>query len=663
MSDLKYTEKEQEHLEFFLKRKEQLMTARTSVFGQNVEDIWRQADEDYLPNRQMRRGRSRHGEDWGTSRKNVDSYIRAKDWRETGKTVSVLTKIQTALSILVTQNPQAVLSASSSRHEARQVLLSSLYERLWVDPRINTRSEVSKFIFNLAKYGWACGRRFHKKVVRKDIREILSFNPSTGEHVLSAGKDKTILDDVFFENKSPWSVWIDDLAKPNDPLSRRDWMWKEVYSIDEFQQVFGKFKNAKFVKGSNLTSSDEERKVVQERQYTSTDLVNVYFYENINDTFLVVAGDENVLVVDTPLPYLHKSLSLVDTLWMYRNTECPYGIGLPEVMRGDKNVFEKFRNMTIDQITASIYKSFFYNKVEQFNGEDAGDEMTIEPGRGYKVMNPKDMTFVEVPGPGQDAYRGLELCKNEIDNATGITPTLEGVVQGKTAFETSQAQNSALKRLSTPLENIKLALEWDALLAIDLMKQVYSEPKVYKLLDKHIIDQYLESINSDEDLFFTQGKDFFAMEYREFPLGLEKNETGIFEPSEDKKFFTIKPADLDWEGTIQIKAESLLQPSKALEREQALQLFNIITPLILDPQINVEAAKKPIKELLKVFEQDPKKWLPDAWLTGNAAQPSPMQPQMGEMPQLPQGQQLAPTPQMPTSPMGEMQMEAQANSL
>lgn len=616
-----YTKQEQEDKEFFLTRKAQLEAARTETL---IENVWRQADLDYTP----------HKLGYATKKKvlvenertEVSSYVNLQkdQWRSRDAKNDPYIKIQTAISILFDRNPEAVFDPASKRFEKNTAIMEHLYHRSWSDIKLGSKKELRKFIFNLAKYGWSPARRYYKQEIREGLNMVKEYSLQTDEFVFEK-KDKTDVDDVYFESKSPFDVWIDDMARPDDPRSRRDWMWREVFDKTKLEKQFAKSKNIELVQyGYNLPLGNEEDR--NNRQYTSTDLVEVFFYENrVKDKLMVYAGD--VLLVTMPLPSENKELSLIDTYWTYRSTESPYGIGLNEIMRLNKTALDKVRNMTIDQVVLSIYKMFLYSGSEQL-ADEGGENISLEPGKGKKVIDPKNITWSNIPGPGQDSYNMIEMLKNDMDDDTGITKTLEGEIEGKTAFETSQALQGALKRLGTPLRNIQSALEWDAYLTVSLIKMVYSVPRVQIFTDPDLISEYIAEVNDDQELYFMDEEgQFNALEYREFQLNIEQNQDGNFEASENKKFFMLRPSWLEWDGEITIRVESMVEMSKPLERQMKLEMSNILIPLIgqmAQSPIMQNAYIKPVKQILKLYNENPKDWLPVEWLSGQMGQPGMM---------------------------------------
>ncbi|KKK82299.1 hypothetical protein LCGC14_2804790, partial [marine sediment metagenome] len=229
----------------------------------------------------------------------------------------------------------------------------------------------------------------------------------------------------------------------------------------------------------------------------------------------------------------------------------------------------------------------------------------------------------------------IDRIKKDIDESSGITETLQGITTGNnTAFEIAQAKEAALKRLKTPLDNILDALNQEGYITVSLMQILYSIPEIIKVTDQQLIEDYLKDIQSDPELFERKPRmedgefvldengqpqeDFFARVFPEFPLNLEKDEKGNLMETQDTRIFRIKPKFLKWEGIINIKAQSILTPSKQVDKALDLEMFNMLIPLLSnDSQIYSKIAKS----LVKLYDKDPKEILPDSWLQEQAPQP------------------------------------------
>lgn len=611
------TEDQQESFDYFNTRIAQLHDFRKNHYGVDLDQLWAEADRDYVPHR------------LGTASKRVIATDEERGWRGTlvrlGSTnwqsdlaqSNPFIKIQTALSILIDQNPSGVFSAGAKKFQATTELIRQLYQRSWEIAR--SKSQLKLFVYNMAKYGWACARTYPLRKVNT-IKVLVEYNQEDPEKSVYKEKDVVEYNDIMRENLDPRNTWMDDMARPNDAMSVRDWSWRKVYPMSTAKALFGKYKRWEFVqKGGNTEETIGDKKD-RTQEKTETDLVEVYFYESKEkDLFMVIAN--SIPVVIDPLPISdekgNKKLSLWQGYWNVRHAESPYGIGVYESIRYDSSFLDRIRNMTIDQLVLSIYKMFFYQGTQALT--DTG-EITITPGKGKQILDPKNLKWLEVPGPGKDAYVGIEMFKKDIDEASGITDPLIGEVTGKTAFELAQAKESALKRMKTPLSNILDALDTEGYITIYLIQLLYSQPEVYQIADPVLADRYLKEINSDPELYERNEQMneetgelesvLSARVFPELPLNLEEGKDGTLIETDKTRFFRIKPRFLKWEGIITIKSQSLLTPSKQIDKALDLEMYQILLPLMAQPQ---ELYKKAAENIVKLYDKEPKDILPDFW--------------------------------------------------
>ncbi len=632
-NSVKHLSKEdKENFDYFQTRKEELQTFRSQDhYGINIEDLWADADRDYAPHRLGTIGKKVMVQDETKGWASTITKLGSSNWQSDISQPNPFIKITTAASILVDRNPTGVFSAGAKKYQSTSELQKQLYSRSWEIAK--SRQQLKLFVFNLAKYGFACGRTYPLKIKNNGIVEY---------------------DDVFRENLDPWNVWIDDMTLPNNSFSIRDWMWRKVYALDALKLEFGDSPNWKYVQAGGNTDEKATGNNSDSVKHTEKSLVEVFFYENkVKDLFIIEAN--GVPIMQEPLPIKDingsKKLTLWHTYWLLRHAQCIYGIGIYEAIRYDQSMLDRFRNMTIDQLTLSIYKMFFYQGTSTLN--ETGD-ITISPGVGKQALNPKDINWMEVPGPGAEAWKGIEMMQNDVDTVSGITDPLMGEITGKTAFEISQAKEAALKRLKTPLDNICDALETEAYITVCVNQLIYSEPEVYNIADPDLIEKYLKDVQSDPELF---GRDeqgnFQAKVYPEVPLNLQEDEKKNLVNTKETKFFRIKPGSLRWDGVISIKAESILTPSKQLDKTLELEMYNMLIPLLIQPP---EIYSKIGKAICKLYEKDPEDILPDSWLSDGAQDQElivPMPQQMDEEGNPIPGQG-APTmtsnPTMPTNP-------------
>lgn len=632
-------------------------------YGTDIEKVWADADKEYAPHRLGTTGSKKflvQDEDKGWRSALVS--LGASNWQSDVSFPGVYTKIQTALSLLIDQNPSGVFTPGAKKFEATTELTRQLYQRSWEVAK--SKQQLKLFVFNLTKYGWAAARTFPLKISRL-VKVLKEFNEENPEKSTYEDKEVIEYNDIFRENLDPWNAWVDDMARPNNVWSIRDWCWRKVYSYDQAKEEFGKYPNFKFVQPKALAETISKGGQTTKR-YKEKSLVEAYFYENkIRDLFYVRLNDIPIVIVPLPIEDSegNKKLSLWQAYWTLRHAESIYGIGIYEAIRYEQALLDRFRNMTIDQLTLAIYKMWFYQGTQ--NLTDTG-EISITPGRGKQLINPKDIAWLEVPGPGREAFEGMKMFRNDAQEASGITETLIGEVTGKTAFEVAQAKESALKRLKTPLDNILDALQQDGYITVSLMQLIYSIPEVRKIVDPEVIDRYLREVQGDADLFRqtpsvdeegNATSNFEALLFPEFPLNLEEDERGNLIETQETRFLRIKPRFLRWEGIINIKPQSILTPSKQLDKALELEMWNILIPLMVQPpEIYLKAAQS----IVKLYDKDPKDVLPDFWLAPVEDQSLivPQEPggveSQGGLPRQPPGeaQRLTSSPSLPAQPQG-----------
>jgi len=568
-------------------------------YRKKYEQIWNKADVAYIPHSLNEKGKKILVSDDELGWRSTQITLGSDKWQEDSISPNPYIKIQTALGIIVDRNPTGIFSPGSKKYQKNTPLIQNLYARSWDIAK--SKEQLKLFVFNQAKYGIGIARTFPLKLERQG-------------HVY--------YDDIFRENLDPRTVWLDNNTKPGNKFSCNDWIYYKDYDWDRFVEQFGHLENFKYVK---ITSANKEN----EDDDNDNEKVRVWFYENLSRDNFFVQTDDNIVLVneELPQPVKNKRLSCWFAPWTIRSANEIHGIGVYEAMRNDYKIATKIRNMSTDQLTLSIYKEFFFEGTDNLEGDG---QMLTRPGKGRQVVNPQNVRWNEIPGPGQESIEWLKYFEQLQEKSTGITATLEGAVIGKTAFETAQAREMALRRMKTPLDNILNALETEAYITLTIIEDLYSLPKIEELAEPRFIEQWNEAKQEMEII-----KQTTQEVPKEFPLKVEKDKEGNIIETDKEEFLEISPEDLPWEGVVKIKAQSILAQSELLERTTKLEMANIVIPLLEQPE---EIVGKAAKQIIKVYGEDPKDWLPDSWLQEKQKPlfvPQGQQP-VGQQPQSPQ---------------------------
>ena len=588
------TPEEKASIDFVEARRDQMKAARKAS---GVEKIWRSADIAYIPHEiENNKGKKVFASNDEEGLRSAQVTLFKDDaWQENSVPVNPYIKIQTALGIIVDRNPGAVMNPGAKKYAANTALIENLYQRNWETS--HSRSACLKpFVFNCAKYGIGVGRTF----------------PMTINRERRSGEKFVAFDDVFRESLSPWQAWFDESGKVGNPFSFNDCIYYKDYSWDKLKEQFEHLDHFKHIKPTPRVFDEESRNLKAYSEGEHKDDMpkiqeRIWFYENLARDLYVVMTDDGVPLVVSEIPKTDENmmLSLWFAPWTYRNDVSINGIGIYEAMRNDHKLHTKIRGMTMDQLTASIYKEFFYEGTDMLTADGT---MKMKPGVGRQVTNPQHIKWNEIPGPGVEAWKGIEYAEGKIDESSGVSKGLTGEVTGSTAYESAQARESALKRLKTPLENVTDALEQDAYLTISIMEDLYSVPTI-KLIaeDRYIEATELAEMLEDEEFDVSN----VEQEFREFPMSLEEDGEGNIVETDEEGFFTLKPEHVSWRGTIKIKGQSIIANSELLERVSTVEMSNLLIPLFqLPPQLMEKSAR----EIIKAYDKDPEDWLPELWM-------------------------------------------------
>ena len=640
------TDKEKEDKDFVEARIAILKESRKNHYGIDLDALWSEADTEYIPHRlKTNRKKVSVQNDENTGWRNTSTLVKlgSNDWQSDVAEANPFIKIQTALSIMIDQNPSGIFTPMAKKFQATTELIHQLYKRSWEYAR--SKGQLKLFVFNLAKYGWACGRTYPLRIT-KTVKILKTLDPDNPDNNEYEEKEVVEFNDVMRENLDPRNTWIDDMAKPNNDRSINDWVYRKVYTMEQAEKEFGQYDNWKYVKADGtITDTIEEKNDTKELK--ADNLVEVYFYENLaRDLLYVKLGGVPVIIEPLPISNFNgaKKLSLWQTYWNIRHGQSPYGIGIWEAIRHSSSQKDRISNMTTDQLTMSIYKMFFYQGTQSLT--ETGD-IVIMPGVGKQVLDPKNISWMNVPGPGKDAYEGMKMYQERIDESSGVGDPLTGAITGKTAFELAQAKESALKRLKDPLNNILEALNTEGYITVSLMQLMYSIPEIKVIASPELQAAYLEEIGGDEELYERDTfedeetgevtSEFRARIFPEFPLNLDEDDQKNLVETEETKFFRIKPRFLNWEGIINIKSQSILTPSKQVDKALDLEMYQLLNPLFVQaPQLYAKVAEA----IVKLYEKDPKDILPDSWVQFLAQGPEQGAAPEGQIPPeegLPQG--------------------------
>ena len=616
----------------------------------SIESIWQEADDEYPPHELQVGERQRYESDDETGlRSRLVKVGNQDDWQANSATPDFYVKVNTALSILVDQNPEAVFMPSEKRFKASTQLAYSNWKQSWEVS--GAKQQMKNMIFNMAKYGTGYMRTY-PRLIEQEKSVLSEYYPDAPDKNVYKKKNLVKYNDLFRESLNPWQVWLGKSTKNGDYFTLEEAYHEKTYGWDAFQKEFKMYKNVDTVnKGSAIREEGDN-----EDYFLGKDDITVGFYQNSTlDLYCIFIPSTKTVLYYSPLPNDDGMIDITFAPWTLRDDRIHFGIGIFEIIRNDVVSYDRLKNMTTDQLTLSIYKMFFYKGTDILGDNEA---IVLSPGLGKQVSDPAAVKFVDVPGPGNEAWRGLQFFQDKIDNMSGVTPQLSARFSGKTLGQDMQAKEAALERMKTPLDYILDALQQEAYLTLSWQDQILSTPEVLEYTDLDNLSEALKEFGlADEDiqkylgesqsletgekgdselLFGSEPDEMgqqrkFANVFKEQSLQLEKDDSGELIESDNEQFFRfgidVSPSLLKWRGKIRIKPQSVLAPSKELTKRMKLDLFNLVYPaiqgMLAQPQF-VPILMPPIKQIIKVYEENVKEWISEdelAKLAQAAAQP------------------------------------------
>lgn len=644
--------------EFLSKRVEELKEFRKAKLPnsyRSIEDIWREADKEYTPHElSFSRGKTHFAEDEETGLSCRVVKVGINDgWQSNMASPDFYVKVNTALAILVDMNPEAVFMPTSGKYQKNTDIAYGNWKNSWEVS--GAKQQVKNFVFNMSRYGTGVARTYPKLIeMEKSIRtEYFKDQPEKNKYE----KHRLIkFNDLCRESINPWQVWLSELARPGDYNSMDDWYFEQDFSWDRFQETFKDSPNLASVPRGSHQKTEADDGSSSESIVENT--IPVGFYENqVLDIYAVWIPSVKIMLYHAPLQNDDGMMSVWYAPWTLRDDRCPWGIGLYEIMRQDSILFDRINNMTVDQLTLSIYKMFFY-KGSDLLGDNG--QVIIGPGKGEQVSDPASIKFLEIPGPGMEAWKGLQYLQDRKDIISGVNSQLAGEFSGKTLGQDIQAKEAALERLKVPLDFLLDALQQEAYISISWQKQILSTPEILEYTDisdltdalkehgmnEEQVQKYLleaQNPTQDNKLIFTDGEqntegqpNMYARVYKETSYSLDQDEKGELIESPDRRFYRfgldLPTHRLDWRGIVRVKPQTVLAPSKGLEKRMKLDLFNLVYPAIqamLAFPSAVPVLLHPIKQVLKTYEEKVSDWVDEKFfeqMAQQANQPSPEKP-------------------------------------
>ena len=381
---------------------------------------------------------------------------------------------------------------------------------------------------------------------KKTVKKITSINPETGKVKY---KKETIIEGGAGHCYSKIVPLLNFYPNENCSELKHDCIVMEYPTQEVFDKRYGKYDQAKYVKpGITYDNIDNiEYKSVKEDR---NDIIEVMKYYNEDlDEFVILANgvwlnpqdDDEVC----PLPYNHKHLPFVKTVFEPADEDVFYGKALPDLMAGEQETINALLRMTVDQEVLSIHKPILMG-----NGAEL-DSYQMFPGKTFRTTGSiEDIRELDISGTQNSTFQILEWLDKKSDVNTAVSANTMGVHSGKKTAKEATLLDENAKRLSGNFQTFIYHLLFHrAKRRVSNICQFYRQPVQYSALK----DKYGNPIRNKA------GEEITRPVYREVPIS---------KPGKKPFWVNLTPDKCDSQFIIKLVED--IEPS--MTRQQQLEV-------------------------------------------------------------------------------------------
>lgn len=364
-------------------------------------------------------------------------------------------KILVAASALAGNVPDGI-TYSTNKIKAR--LYYDLWKRTFTHPEMNGQPTIEATSQYALTYGWSAYRVYPKQTVVDVTREI------NGKKI----KTKKILyDDIYREPLDPKRTWIGTSYKPSTNNNRPEVLYELDIPNDEYAKLKKKYNKRTRAKkdGETTDTSSVTKEALVENPQKSTTHTTLTFYEHPLNNRYIVASDDTVFY-DGEMPNTDLYGSVVIAHCWLKDMNDPHGVGLFEFIRGNQSVYNYINSLNAEQVEAEIFPILFASG--NINGE-----MSYERSPNKVNVLPAGVEVTKILTTGNSTL-GINYANNqkqEIDEITGVNNIVSGSSSETTLGATVILKEAALNRLIKPRNNLKRAIENDAIIYFSWLEQ------------------------------------------------------------------------------------------------------------------------------------------------------------------------------------------------
>lgn len=402
--------------------------------------------------------------------------------------------------------------------------------------------------------------------------------------------------------------------------------WIRYLDLDVFEQEFGKYANAKFVKTKGaLTNADTQTFYYQQKDWQTRSKVNqievVRLYNKIKDSYQIVAN--SVLILDAPLLWKVNGVKVypfAKTIWKpFVNKNFFYGNSFPNIMAGLYDSFNTTFNTMSDKQWRSMLPGMLVGRINQ-DALDLEDELIS----GSTKISVEDVNQVK-PMPVDSINNADVLFFKIIAQAIEDTaPSLPSMMANKkaTAREIVMADEKLQEMKTLYSEMITDLWRQKYYLRLANIQQNYPQPK--KTMEKNektgkekevtiyktyiIDDAELDKITGERGILAIQFQDVKDKERKKVEAQVSIEEEMMKKQGINYKKLILPTDYLDnYRFQVEIISGSVFRESQGRAQAQVIEKLDIISKLF--PQVFIVNQDEYFEQVSKAYNDSPGKYL------------------------------------------------------
>lgn len=416
--------------------------------------------------------------------------------------------------------------------------------------------------------------------IKKKVKEITSIDQMTGK---AKFREKEVIEGGAGSVYSKIVPLLNFYMNENCAELKHDCIVMSYPKKEVFEKTYGKYEEAKYVK-PGITYDDIDGIEYKSVAMNTHDNIEVMkYYNEDTDEFVILANGVWLNPQDKdqvcPLPFNHKQLPFVKTVFELADEEVPYGKHLPDIMAGDQETINALLRMTVDQEVLSIHKPILLGQGAEL------ESYQMFPGKTFRVNGEIDQVReLDISGTQNSTFQILEWLDKKSDVNTAVDANTMGVHSGKKTAKEATLLDENSKRLAGTFQTFVYKLLWErALLRIENICQFYKQPIQYSVLkDKN--GTPLENKN---------GKPIKAPQYREIATG---------ELGGQPRWIKVKPEMC--QAKYYVRLEEDIEPSMT-RQERLSQAMGLLEEAKANPLISADEATL---EFIRALGKNPERF-------------------------------------------------------